>query len=415
MPRTAPATGRTWWSAPMSDPTPLRRPPAWLVVAALFAAAINLRVIMAGLPPLVDQIRADLGLSSAAIGALTSLPVLCMGLAAPAAAALGHRIGAERAVLVSLGLLVLGSAGRGLGRHVWLLYAATIVAGLGIAVAGTLLPRLVKSLLPAGREGAGTGLYFLSMMVGATAAAGLAVPLADLLGSWEASLGSWTVLAVIGTAVWAALTVRLPAHAHDAATAGGSPTALPWRHRTAWLLAAYLVVQSWQFYASLAWLAPTYHLAGWGSAEAGLLLTVFTVGQLIGGLAAPVLADRADDRRGLLLGAAVLTLVGFAGLWLAPAAAPWAWALVLGVGQGGAFGLGLTLLVTFAATPAASGRLTALCFLLSYSAAAAGPWVYGLVRDVTGGYTQVWASLTLLMAAQFLVVSRLGPRRQRVP
>ena len=38
--------------------------------------------------------------------------------------------------------------------------------------------------------------------------------------------------------------------------------ALPWASLTAWLLAIYLACQSWQFYSSLAWLAPTYESVG---------------------------------------------------------------------------------------------------------------------------------------------------------
>ena len=57
--------------------------PTWAVVAALVLVAANLRTLMASLPPLAETIRADLGLSSAWMGVLTTLPVLCMGLLAP--------------------------------------------------------------------------------------------------------------------------------------------------------------------------------------------------------------------------------------------------------------------------------------------------------------------------------------------
>ena len=46
----------------------------------------------------------------------------------------------------------------------WSLYAGTFVAGAGIALAGTLLPGLVKSVFPARRSGLGTGLTMAAMM-----------------------------------------------------------------------------------------------------------------------------------------------------------------------------------------------------------------------------------------------------------
>ena len=50
---------------------------------ALLAVAANLRTAITSVPPLLDAISADLGLSHAAAGALTTLPVLCMPRAAP--------------------------------------------------------------------------------------------------------------------------------------------------------------------------------------------------------------------------------------------------------------------------------------------------------------------------------------------
>ena len=60
-------------------------PPTWALALGLVAVAANLRVGLAGVPPLVGLISGDLGLSNAAVGVLTTLPVLCMGLFAPVA------------------------------------------------------------------------------------------------------------------------------------------------------------------------------------------------------------------------------------------------------------------------------------------------------------------------------------------
>ena len=102
-------------------------------------------------------------------------------------------------------------------------------------------------------------------------------------------------------------------------------------------------------------------------------------------------------------------------MWLAPTAAPWGWVVVLGLGQGAAFSVGLVLLVDFAASPAASGRLTAMCFFVSYSLASVGPFVMGAVRDVTGGFPAVWASLAAIMAVQLTLAMLLRPGLARTP
>ena len=379
----------------------------------LVAVAVNLRTAMASVPPLVQTIGVDLRLSNAALGALTTLPVLCMGVFAPVAQRLAARIGAAAAVEVSVLCVAVGLALRLAGGQVWLLYAATFVAGVGIAIGGTLLPGLVKELFPPQRAGLVTGLYMLAMMGGAGAASAASVPLQDRLGSWEASLGSWSVLGVVGALAWVPVWRGHTRH-RAANPLVVAPARLPWGHLTAWLVAGYLAVQSIEFYSSLAWIAPTYRARGWDPTHAGYLLSAFTAAQLVSGLLAPALTDRVHDRRVLLVASSVLGLAGQAGLWLAPGAAPWVWAAVLGLGQGAAFALGLVLIVDYAATPAASARLAGMAFLISYGLASLGPAAMGAVRDATGGFDGVWMSLTLLMLAQLAVAFALRPSLRRI-
>ena len=404
-------------------------PPVWVMAATLVAVAANLRIAITSVPPLLDVISADLGLSHAAAGALTTLPVLCMGLFAPAASPLAHRFGAVATVLAAAVAVLLGTVSRFGGGHVLVLYLGTFVAGVGIAVGGTLLPRLVKTFFPPERVGLVTGLYMLAMMGGAAVSSAASVPLAERLGSWQASLGSWSLLALLGALAWAPFTRRANPHSVAAVPVvpGGSPvpgvTATtgtdaagrpPWRHPTAWLLAGYLALQSWAFYSTVTWLAPTYVEQGWSPSAAGYLAAAFSGSQIVSGLLGPVLSDRVRDLRVLLVPFAVVGVGGSLGVWLAPDAAPWVWATVIGLGQGAAFSLGLVLLVRYASTPQASGRLSGMVFLCSYTVASVGPLTMGLIRDATGSLSLVWAVLAGAGVAQGVVALALRPDLHRV-
>jgi CP family cyanate transporter-like MFS transporter len=383
------------------------------MVLGLVAVAANLRTVMASVPPLVQTISSDLGLSNAAMGALTTLPVLCMGVFAPSAQRLAARVGTAGAVELAAACLAVGTALRFFGGQVWPLYAGTFVAGVGIAVGGTLLPGLVKEMFPPRRSGLVTGLYMFAMMGGATASSALAVPLRDWLGSWQGSLASWSLLGAVGLLAW--FPVARGAERHRAAHPPASVDhRLPWRHATAWLVAAYLAAQSWQFYSSLAWLAPTYVSEGWNPTHAGYLLSAFSFAQLVSGLVGPMLTDRVHEHRLLLFGAGGLGLLGLLGLWLAPEAAPWVWAVVLGLGQGAAFSLALVLIVDYGATPSGSGRLAGMAFLISYTLASLGPTTMGAVRDATGGFDAVWLSLVAVMFVQLALVRQLRPGLRQV-
>jgi CP family cyanate transporter-like MFS transporter len=386
-------------------------PGLWAMLTALLAVAVNLRVTITSIPPLIDTIVRDLGLSHAMAGVLTALPVLCMGVFAPVASRLAHRLGAVVAVLLSAVAILLGTLGRGFGDNVVLLYLGTFVAGVGIAVAGTLLPQLVKAFFPPERVGLVTGLYMGGMLGGATVASALAVPLASVLGSWQASLGSWAVLAALGVGVWATVAVRgAPRHVPDRSRQGR----LPWRSRTAWFVAVYLALQSWCFYSTIAWFAPTYVEHGWSQEDAGYLLAVCTLAQVVSGLLGPALTDRVKDMRGLLLTSAGLGVVGFFGVFVAPLAVPWLWAPVIGMGQGSAFSLGLVLLVRYARTPEASARLSGMGFLVCYLVASVGPLAMGALSDATGTLTLTWLVLAAVGVAQGSLAVLLRPNREPV-
>ncbi len=414
-PRTdAPAPRAASTRSPTPAPSPSGPPSPIVAVLAMVAVAVNLRTLMASIPPLVDTLQSDLGLSNVSIGVLTTLPVLCMGVFAPVAQRLARRAGAAPAVLLAVLLVLAGTLLRGLGSDVWPLYLGTLVAGAGIAVAGTLLPGLVKQLVPARRTGLATGTYMVAMMAGATASSALSVPFAAWLGGWTRSLASWSAIALVGVAAWAPLARRLRGAGARTPDAAAADHRLPWRHPTAWLLAGYLAASSWQFYSSLAWLAPTFVEQGWTPTRGAYALSVFSAVQIGSGLLGPALADRVPDRRRILVPTALCAFTAELGLWLAPGTAPWLWAALLGIGQGAAFALGLVLLVTSAATPTGSARLSGMVLLISYGVASVGPTTMGAVRDATGSFAAVWALLALVMLPQLGFSVALSPRRRLV-
>ena len=62
-------------------------------VAALFLVSLALRPQIIGAGPLIPAIQGDLGISHTVAGLLGTIPVLCMGIFAPAAAYVAGAIG----------------------------------------------------------------------------------------------------------------------------------------------------------------------------------------------------------------------------------------------------------------------------------------------------------------------------------
>ena len=169
-------------------------------MAAIVLLALNLRTLVAGLPPLLDDIRDDLGLSGLAGGLLTTLPVLAFGAFAPLAPRLSRRVPIEWLLVGCALVTAVAAALRGAGG-VAPLFLGCALAGVAVAVAQALLPVFIRTRH---REATGmlTGAYSMSLTLGAALAAALAVPLEEWLGSWEASLAAWSVPALVAAAVW---------------------------------------------------------------------------------------------------------------------------------------------------------------------------------------------------------------------
>jgi CP family cyanate transporter-like MFS transporter len=359
----------------------------------LVLVALNLRPAIASVPPVLPDIQRDLGLSGTGAGVLTALPVLCLGLFAPAAAWLAGRFGVDRVVAWALVVLGAGTLARAVGSAA-VLFAATFLAGIGLAVGGALLPGIVKADFPADRAATVTGMYTTGLAGGALLAAALTVPLRNLFGgSWAPALAVWALPAAAALVVWRKVAGHAGAPAEPAPPPAGRP---PWRSGLAWRVTLYTGLQSLLFYAALTWLSPLYRAYGWSAERAGLLLAVFSLTQLVAALGLPALADRTGDRRPWIALAVGACTAGLLTVAVAPLAAPWLAAAVIGFGTGGQFAMALTLLVDTAADPAASRRLSGMAFLVGYLLAAAGPAAVGILHDATGGFTEAFLALTVI-------------------
>src|SRR5215210_2120809 len=294
-----------------------------LLVAAIVAVALNQRPAVVAVAPVLGELRADTGLSSALAGLLTTLPVLCVGAFAPLAPRLARRIGLETAVGVSLGLLAAGIALR-LLTPVALLFAGSLLAGAAIALANVLLPAYVKREFR--RPGAVMGLYSASLNIGAAAGAALTVPLASALGvDWRTALGLWLALALAALALWLPVAGnghghRTSDHLHDDS---GSWSLL--RQPLARQVTAYIGLQSVQFYSVAAWLPTLLADAGVPVSRGGLLLGLANVVGAAGALLIPAQAGRMRTQRPLILAVAGAYLVGLGGLLVSPGEGTLVW------------------------------------------------------------------------------------------
>ncbi len=380
-------------------------------LAALFLASLALRPQIVGAAPLFPAIQEDLDASHAVIGLLATIPVLCMGLFAPSAARLGGRVGTRAAIALCLACIGVFGTVRALAPEVVGIVVLTFGVGVGMGLAGALLPVAVKERF-ADRPAFATGVYATGIQLGSAVSASLAVPIAYALGGWRASLLVFSLATLVLLVVWLVLTPEAP---HRATAERRLP--LPWSSPVAWLLVALFGLMGLTYYGINAWLPDSYIERGWSEASAGALLAVLNLAALPSSLLLPWLSDRYGSRRPFLVGVGVLLTVGLAGLVVAPAAG-YFWAACVGAANGAMFPLVLTLPLDLAARPEEVAALVGMMLGVGYVIAATSPFVLGVVRDVTGSFTAaLWALVATgalwLVAALFVSRERLVPAAAR--
>lgn len=351
------------------------------LLVALFACALALRPQIVGIGPLLPGIQDDLDVSHAVAGLLGTIPVLCMGLFAPPAPYLLRWIGSRSALGASIALIGAAGIARAVAPGAVPLVLLTFPVGVGIGLAGTLMPVAVKERFPH-RPALATGIYTTGINTGSAVSAAAAVPIAAAAGGWRTALLVFSGVTVALAALWLAQTRGRPAHERSSLR----PPRLPLGSPVAWTLVALFALLGTGFYGLNAWLPDSYVERGWSEESAGGLLAALNIASIPGGLAIAWLADRRGSRRLYLGACAAVQVVALVGVIELPGGG-WLWATLFGLANGGLFALIMTLPLDVADDAATVGAVAALMLGAGYSIAALSPFALGAVRDATGGYT----------------------------
>jgi CP family cyanate transporter-like MFS transporter len=391
-------------------PDPVRGAPVAgvVLVLAIFVLALNLRMGISSVGPIIPVVVHDLGTTLVFASLLTTAPVVMMGIASPVSARIAARVGIEWTVVASLVVIALATAVRLWTGAPWMLLASALILGSGIAAGSTMLPAVVRRYFPA-RGALMTGVYTVGINAGAGIAAFGSPRLTGTLAStWRGALAVWAAIAVVAGVLWLVIATRTRPAPRRLAV----PT--PRRSRQAWMAALVFGLQGMVYYGILAWLASLYEDLGWSKGQAGLLLFYFTILQIVGAMTAALLVQR-TGRLGDGLRITALTMAaGLVLVAMTPLSAPWLWVAVLGLGAGGIFPVTLMIPLAMTRSVDEARHLTASMLCYGYLLAATGPFVVSLVRGASAGFVIPFLVLAALAVAcamlAHLVVDR-GAKR----
>ncbi|MFF4246975.1 CynX/NimT family MFS transporter [Streptomyces sp. NPDC001822] len=390
--------------------TPLRTPSAdgpspWvlrILVVGLVLTALNLRPAITSLGPLLEEVRDGLHMSGSVAGVLTSVPPLCFAVFGFTAPRLARRFGPSAVVCAGMAAIAAGLLIRPFVGGTAGFLAASALALMGIAVSNVLMPVIVKRWFP-DRVGTMTGLYSMALALGTALAAALTVPMTDALGGgWKTGLAVWAALAAVAVVPWVPFLRDRKDRGHTAGPGAGTPPPPALRitrSRTSWALACFFGLQATAAYITMGWMPQIFRDAGIPAGTAGVLLAVTMAMGVPLAFVIPRVATRLRTQGPIVLVLSGCGLLGYAGLYLAPAGGAWLWALLLGIANC-AFPLALTMIGMRSRTGAGVVRLSAFAQSTGYLLSIPGPLLVGVLYQHSGGWGLPIALMAGLLVPQ---------------
>lgn len=424
----------------MSTTTPPAGPVApWrgrrVVLLGVVLVALNLRIAVASVSPILDLVRADVALSPTEAGLLGTIPVASFAAFGSLTPVLARRVGLEPLLVAAMLLSVTGEVVRSTSTSAVGFLGWSVIALAGMGMGNVLLPPVVKRYFP-DRIGVVTSIYSVTMSFSTALPALLALPVAERLG-WRTALSVWAVVGVLAAVPWVVVIVRsTAARAHLSGLLRRAPATTPaltsrhrsggrvWRSPLAWGMAITFAMNSLDSYVMFAWLPQILVDGGTSAHAAGVWLSVFAILGLPPALIAPIAASRMRNPIGLVVVFVTCWAVSYVGLLVSPGGPVWLWVLLGGIGPG-AFPVLLALINLRTRTSAGAASLSGFTQGVGYAIAGTGPLLVGALYDVTGTWTAallfLLGTLVVLLGAAtvacrpVMLEDTWGPRRPAGP
>lgn len=383
-----------------------------LALAAITCAALNLRLVVTSLSPLLTTIGADFGFTTTVVGVFGALPLVAFALFGLATPAVMRRLGAEATAVLSMLLAAVGQLARAFAPDTGTLLLLTAVALTGAALGNVVVPPLIKQYFP-DRLAALSTVQMVAIHLGALFPPLVAVPLAEVAG-WRFALGAWSLLALAAAGLWAAQWRRPGGTAAPSAAVPGRhepPLARPvWRVGMAWRMAVLFGMVTWNVFTLFTWLPTLLADAGHSGAFSGGMVSLMVGSSLMFGLVAPTITVRAANTFPIVAFGIAGYLVGYLGIALAPQSLAPLWAVFLGLGTG-LFVVMMTMINARSTTARGSASLSGFVQGAGSGIALGGPLLFGLVGELTGG----WTASYVLVAGGSLAVATVVAYVERTP
>ncbi|MGE8203572.1 CynX/NimT family MFS transporter [Heyndrickxia sp. NPDC080065] len=377
-----------------------------LLIIGIILIGANLRAPLTSVGPLIGSIRENFGISNAAAGSLTTVPLIAFALLSPFAPKLSRRFGIENILFFSLIFITAGIVLRYFDG-VSALFTGTILIGLGIAICNVLLPSMIKQNFSQ-NVGVMTGVYSVSMNLFAAISSGLSLPMATKFGL-HGSLGYWAIFSIIAILFWIPQ-IRSGGHAKNTVAVNQQSVNL-WKSSLAWKITFFMGLQSLMFYTFVAWLPEILGQQGISSNLAGWMLSLMQFAVIPFTFIVPIIAGKMKNQLLLVTITALFFIVGLFGILIGNVKLIPLFIMMVGIASGSAFSLAMMFFSLRTKNSQQAAELSGMAQSFGYLLAAIGPALFGILHDVSHSWTlPLWV---LIIGSFFFFVFGIGAGKNK--
>ncbi len=379
-------------------------------VAAIVLVAANLRAPITALGPVLDEVIAQLGLSSLEASLLTSIPLFVFAVMSALVSRFSTKLGTTNMVLVALLVLSFGLYMRIVGTTSAIFFGSFMI-GLGICVGNVMMPGYIKSVF-SNQVGLMTGVFAVSMNLSAALASGLSIKIGQLTTyGWKGSIGIWGILSMVAALVWLIELVFRRKNTVGSTHVNATTQHSFLRSKQAWNISLFMGLQSLIYYCVIAWLPTALISVGFPKEETGWVLSISQLAMIPVTFIAPIIAMKLPNQRPLVALSGLCFMIGILLLLLFKADYVYLASVLIGIGAGLAFSLCILFFSIRTESPLHAVKISGMSQSIGYGLAGFGPGIFGKLYE----YSDHWdySYYFLLLSTILLIYFGMNAAKNR--
>jgi CP family cyanate transporter-like MFS transporter len=391
------------------------RPPyRWVILTLAWLLYFAFGLINSALSILITPVMEELNLTYAQMGVILGSWQLVYIFFAQPAGIIIDALGSYKSLFLGVAVISLSAALRWFAVTFESLLISVALFGIGGPMISIGLPKLVAFWFLGRERSVATGVYTTGNTIGSIVALSTTTNVfMPLLGDWRRVFVLYSGIALSTALLWLAAGWRLQAAdpAQSPATSRGGERAFDamarlWKKRNIWLIVIMGVTSFLVSHGLANWLPKMLELKGMTVSEAGFATSSLHLFAIFGSILIPRLPYTVGSKKRAI--ALTLFVLGVATLVLSVANGPLLW---IGLAVVGVTMRGLTplLMVTLMDLPEVDsqqmGAVGGLYFAIGEIGGFSGPFILGLLKDVTGSFTS--GMIFLVAVAELSIVFTL--------